>query len=161
MRAFDASSVIYAWDNYPLENFPPLWQWIGDQISQRNLVIAKVAFEEVAGKVPDCAKWLREREIEQIEVTNEIMQEAVRIRNLLGIQGDDFHPKGVGENDILIIATARIEELELISNEGRQNILPDSSARRKIPAVCSLDSVDIRCIDFLTLIKRSNKVFGG
>jgi len=33
--------------------------------------------------------------------------------------------------------------------------------RMKIPTVCELDGVDVRCIDFITLIKESGEVFDG
>ena len=33
MQTFDASSMIYAWDNYPIEQFPPLWDWMGVQVT--------------------------------------------------------------------------------------------------------------------------------
>jgi hypothetical protein len=59
MQVFDASSMIYAWDNYPIKQFPPLWKWIAQQIKERLLVMPRVAFEEVADKTPDCGDWLR------------------------------------------------------------------------------------------------------
>lgn len=31
MLAFDASSIIHGWDNYPIEQFPGLWAWMGDE----------------------------------------------------------------------------------------------------------------------------------
>ena len=48
MRVFDASSMIYAWDNYPVQQFPGLWEWMADQISTEELQISAVAFDEVA-----------------------------------------------------------------------------------------------------------------
>ena len=41
MLVFDASSMIYAWDNYPVNQFPPFWQWIATQVEQRALVMPK------------------------------------------------------------------------------------------------------------------------
>jgi hypothetical protein len=158
MQVFDASSMIYAWDNYPILQFPPLWEWMATQIEERSLVMPSVAFEEVANKSPDCAKWLGNNDIARLEVTNAIVQNAMRIKELLGIDGDNYHPKGVGEYDILIIATARDHGAELVSNEGRQKS-PDLPAKMKIPAVCALKEVDVPCINFLEFIKRSNKVF--
>jgi len=161
LQTFDASSIIYAWDNYPPGQLPPLWRWIAEQIEAGNFNIPQPALEEVERRLPECAKWLRECEIERIAVTNEIIQEALRIKNLLGIEGDGYHPRGVGENDLLIIATARIEGFKLVSNEGRQHQFPNVAAKAKIPAVCDKEGVAVRCIDFITLVKNSGKVFGG
>jgi hypothetical protein len=76
-----------------------------------------VAFEEVKLKAPDCAAWLKQRGVEQHDITNDIVQDMNRIKSLLGIVGDNYHPKGVDENDLLIIATARANRVQLISEE--------------------------------------------
>lgn len=52
MRVFDASSMIYAWDNYPLQQFPGLWEWMEDQIRQRKLAMPSVALAEVGKRLP-------------------------------------------------------------------------------------------------------------
>jgi predicted nucleic acid-binding protein len=160
MQVFDASSMIYAWDNYPVRQFPPLWKWIAGQIEQKRLVMPRVAFDEVEKKSPECAEWLRENDLEQLEISNPIVQEAMRIKHLLGIMNDNYHPKGVGENDIFIIATAQAHRAELVSDEGRQAIPPNIPAKRKIPAVCDMHDVDVLCINFIQYIKRSNEIFG-
>ncbi|MFO7775723.1 MAG: DUF4411 family protein [Candidatus Hydrogenedentota bacterium] len=151
--------MIHAWDNYPPGQFPPLWRWMAREISAGQFVMPKVAFEEVDAHAPDCGQWLRRNHLKRIEVTNAIVQEALRIKGLLGIHGDNYHPAGVGENDILIVATALVEGLELVSNEGRQNNLPKNPAKRKIPAVCEMAGVGVPCLDFITLITRSGEVF--
>ena len=79
MQVFDASSMIYAWDNYPLRQFPALWDWIAVQIEEKRLVMPKVAFQEVLDKTPDCGKWLELKGLEQLEVNNVILQDAMRI----------------------------------------------------------------------------------
>lgn len=159
MLAFDASSIIHAWDNYPEKQFPPLWNWISENIESGEFVMAQVAFEEVKKKAPDCATFLKNAELTQIKINNAIAQEAVRIKARLGIVGDDYHSDGVGENDILIIATAKIRNMELVSEEGRQAKQPRENRRLKIPRVCALPDVGVKCINFIDLIRRSNQVF--
>ena len=160
MQVFDASSMVYAWDNYPIEQFPPLWDWIANQAENGQLVMSSVAFREVDDKVPDCGQWLKDNNLHQLEVSNAVLQEAKRIKALLGIVNDKFHSRGVGENDILIIATAKINNIELVSEEERQNIPPQIPAKRKIPSVCSLPSVAVSCINFIEYIKNSGAIFG-
>lgn len=159
MRVFDASSMIYAWDNYPIGQFPPLWDWIASQIEAKELVMPSVAFDEVNHKTPECGEWLKENDLERLDVSNAILQDAKRIKGLLGIVDDNYHPKGVGENDILIIATARFHGAELVSDEERQTNLPQVSSKRKIPAVCAMPSVAVSCINFIDFIKASGAVF--
>ena len=159
MLALDASSIIHAWDNYPEKQFPPLWNWISDNIASGEFVMAQVAFEEVKKKAPDCATFLKNAELTQIKINNAIAQEAVRIKARLGIVNDAYHPDGVGENDILIIATAKIRKSELVSEESRQAKQPRENRRLKIPRVCGLPDVGVKCINFIELIRRSNEVF--
>jgi hypothetical protein len=160
MQAFDASSIIYGWDNYPIHQFPKLWEWMAAQIQSRAIIMSTVAVGEVQGKTPDCCAWLKENNIEQLLVGNNELQEALRIKTLLGIVGDQYHPKGVGENDIIIISTCRLRGFGLVSDEKRQQVPPTIAAKRSIPSVCSIPTVDVSCINFLDLIKQSGKVFG-
>jgi len=160
MRVFDASSMIYAWDNYPIDQFPSLWEWMASQIEKQELVMSSVAFDEVNHKTPDCGQWLKNNNLEQLEISNVILQEAKRIKGLLGIVDDNYHAKGVGENDILIIATTHLYGYELVSDEERQPTQPHVPSKRKIPAVCALPTVSVSCINFIEFIKASGAVFG-
>lgn len=159
MRVFDASSMIYAWDNYPIGQFPGLWEWMASQIEFKELVMPNVAFEEVQNKMPDCGDWLKDNNLERLPITNAILQDAMYIKGLLGIVGDGYHSKGVGENDILIIATARVHRVELVSDEEKQNNLPKHLPKFKIPAVCLMPPVSVSCINFIEYIKNSGAVF--
>jgi predicted nucleic acid-binding protein len=159
MQVLDASSIIHAWDNYPINQFPGLWEWISTQIEEDLLTISEVAFEEVHAKVPECADWLKECEIDRLKIDNDILDEAMRIKGLLGIDGDQYHAKGVGENDILIIATASVHGVGLISDEGRQQHELGNLARSKIPKVCQMEEVRVHCSSFIELIKGSEAVF--
>lgn len=158
MPVFDASSMIYAWDNYPIRQFPGLWDWMAAQISEKKLAMPRVAFEEVNHKTPDCAAWLKDG-LELVEIDNVILREAMIIKDLVGIINDNYHPKGVGENDLLIIATAKAYGAELISDEERQTTLPKVPTKKKIPAVCSIQEISVTCLNFLDFIKRTDAIF--
>lgn len=159
MHTFDASSVLHAWDNYPIEHFPPLWDWIAGQIGAGFFSIPEIALEEVTKKAPECAEWLKEQGIQILPLTPQILQMAMAIRHQLGIVEDNYHPKGVGENDLLIIATAMDAGVPLVSDEGRQFKLPDKMGKYKIPAVCDLPGVNVKCINFIEFIRASGAIF--
>lgn len=160
MQGFDASSMIYAWDNYPVDQFPGLWDWLAREINEQRLVMSVVAFNEVSVGTSDCTSWLHDVGLRRLDVTNAVMQEAMRIKTLLGIVDDHYHAKGVGENDLLIIATARVAGHELVSNEGRQNVMPEIPSKRRIPSVCAMREVAVPCIDFIDYLRRSRMTFG-
>ena len=158
MRVFDASSMIYAWDNYPVQQFPGLWKWMAGQIGAGELAMPSVALDEVAHKAPECAEWLKACDIEVLEINNAILQDAMRMKNLLGIVGDKYGG-GVGENDLLIIATASAHQAELVTDEKWQPALPKKLENRKIPAVCGMPAVAVRWLKFIDYIKLSGAVF--
>lgn len=160
MHVFDASSIIHAWDNYPIENFPPMWDWISEQIGVGEFAIPQVALEEVLKKAPDCGGWLKDQGITVLPLTNEALQLAVEMKHAIGVVEDNYHVDGVGENDLLIIATAKSNGTTLVSDEKRQFSLPKNMARYKIPAVCELTSVNVQCKSFIELIRGSGAIFG-
>ena len=160
MRAIDASSIIFGWENYPLTQFPKLWEWIALEIQNGELIISQVAYLETRNLILECADWLDEKGISKIPINNAILHKAIEIQQLLGIFDDDYHAKGVGENDILIIATSKMENCELINNESIQNNLPQNKKRFKIPAVCDINSIGVKHLDFVGYFKRSGNIFG-
>ncbi len=85
---------------------------------------------------------------------------ALAMKASLGIMNDRYHANGVDENDLLIIAAAKEAGCELVTNEAPQPLLPTLMARYKIPAVCSIASVNVPYLNFLELITRSGRSFG-
>jgi hypothetical protein len=77
---------------------------------------------------------------------------AQNIKNLLGIV-EEKYTKGVGEKDLLIISIAKENKKILVSDESRQNKLPALKSNYKIPAVCDMPEVNIKCVNFLDLLK--------
>lgn len=159
LRIIDASSIIYGWDNYPPDQFPPLWEWIESEISDGLLKIPSVALDEVHHKLKECSDWLNKNGIEKLEASNDILRVSISIQTELGIAGDDYHSDGVGENDIIIISTAKTFHAELISNENVQPTLPANKKKYKIPATCRLPTAGVSCINFLQYLRQSGQVF--
>jgi Domain of unknown function (DUF4411) len=95
-----------------------------------------------------------------LPVGNSEIAEAHRIKTLLNIQNDAYHSKGVGENDLLIIASCKIGRHDLVTDEKRQNNQPLELKKLKIPGVCALPSVSVNCVNFLEFMKRSGAMFG-
>lgn len=158
MWAFDASSMIYAWDNYPKSQFPKLWAWMSNHIFVGDIYMPLVALEETCAKTPDCGEWLKDEDINIIHPDTSILRCAASLKALLGIEGDRYGA-GVGENDLIIIASAESKGLILVSNEAPQLTLPRSLAKYKIPAVCGYKVPPTVVIDFLAFIKQSTATF--
>ena len=154
MYSFDASSMIHAWDNYPISNphFESMWQWFSDQIHKRQFSISKTALDEVSHKLPECGEWLKNNHIEVYPLTPLSLVMAQQIKTLLGIVEEEYR-SGVGANDLFIISIAKETATTLVSEEARQNILPEQKSRYKIPAVCGMPAVSVKCISFIELLK--------
>jgi predicted nucleic acid-binding protein len=158
MQLFDTSSIVYAWDNYPIEQFPPMWEWLAGELANARVMFPEVAVIEVAKVSPDCKEWLVKNGLSVIPMDDAILKEALRLKGLLQI-GEQYGG-GVGENDLLIVATAKVAGVDLISNEKVQPDLTKTKlVNYKIPAVCKMQSVGVPCCDFLEFIRRSKAVF--
>ena len=151
--------MVHAWDNYPIAQFPRLWEWVQSEVGRGHFTMSNIALEETEHKHPDCALWLKQNHIVKLPETQPVLLEALRLQLLLGIKDFPTTPKGVDENDLLIIATAKIFDQILITNEARQPTLPDNLVNCKIPAVCGMRTVSVPCLNFLDLIKRSQSIF--
>lgn len=159
MRVLDASSILYAWDNYPLAQFPGLWGWLASEIQTHELAISVVALEEVGHKAPECANWLKTAGVLRLPMSAEVVMAAMSIKQTIGVANDQYHPKGVDENDLLIIAAAKVHGAELITNEARQFGSQVEARKYKIPAVCDIAAVGVVSMNFLEYIQKSKQVF--
>jgi len=156
--AFDASAMIHAWDHYPIAQFPRLWEWMKGEVDSQEFAFPRIAMDEIGHKLSECFDWINDCDVRIIAPDNAIVQQAFLIKQGLGIMNDQWHPKGVDENDVMIIASAGVHGAMLVSNEGRQTQLPPQMARFKIPAVC--DAHGVVCVSFIQLVKQAGRVFG-
>jgi len=159
MRVLDASAIIYAWDNYPPALFPGLWGWLASQIKKHELTIPVVALEEVTHMAPECATWLKNAEALRLPISEAVVMTAVAIKDAIGVVNDQYHPKGVDENDLFIIAAAKVHGAELVTNEARQFGAQAEARKYKIPAVCDMPAVGVKTLNFLEYIQKSQQVF--
>jgi predicted nucleic acid-binding protein len=159
LPAFDTSSIIHAWDHYPSTQFPKLWAWLGGEFSSGRFVMSKIADDETRKRDANCHKWLNSNGVQILPVTATILNHALQIKGSLGITHDRDYRDGVGENDLIIIGTCMEHAIELVTNENRQNQLPQNRAKYKIPAVCALNTVNVQYVNFRDLLVRSGQVF--
>lgn len=159
MRMFDASSMLHAWEEYLPGQLLTLWDWLGEQVQAQEISLLSEAMKEVTDRSPDCACWLRANGLRVLQVSPSVASAAMDIKRLLRISDDQYHPKGVDENDILIIAAAQVHGVELISNENQQPRLPQDMRHYKIPAVCALPAVSVVCLSFRDYLAASGQVF--
>jgi len=127
-------------------------------VSNGDITMSIVAYDEVCKVSKECGDWLNLNGLQSTTPTASVLQRSVKIKSHLGIY-DEKYGSGVGENDIIIIASAKENSETLVSDEKPQPILPSAKSSYKIPAVCLLSIVNIRCINFLTFIKESSEVF--
>lgn len=85
MRVIDASSIVLAWDTYPLGQFPTFWEWIESQLTSNDLVMADPNYSEVGHVSPDCHLWLGAH-LSRLPITNAVVSEALQINGALGIR---------------------------------------------------------------------------
>ena len=171
MYMFDTSSMVYAWDDYPKDQFSCLWDWMGEQIKKRELRMSETVYNELEG---ERYQWIKQCGLKPDPNTDTVARYAAQIESKLGKpKSPEQNIKGVSANDILIIAAVIVlnqnkivysKEVVLVSNEGKQFNIPGELYNYKIPLVCaSLPTLcalpKIRCINFAEYLKESKSVF--
>jgi len=157
---FDASGIIHAWDEYPIEHFPAFWQWIEVRIRAGTCRICEETLREVEHKYPECSKWLTDNAIQRVPLNDEILREANAIKELLEIE-EESYGGGVDEIDLYVIAAAKLESEILLTTEKRQKDLSQTKKKNyKIPAVCEMDEVSVTHQNVREWILSSGEVFG-
>ena len=158
MRHIDASAVLDLWEYYPIRQFPAVWEWFAEEFTSGELGIVDLALDEVGFRDPACKAHLEAVGVAGIIITTQVAAAALSIKSALGIVNDGYG-SGVDENDILIVATAKVHGAELITNEGRQVKPPTFLKNCKIPAVAAMSSVSVVTMRLIDYIRQSGQVF--
>lgn len=159
LRHIDASAAIDLWTTYPIAQFPLLWKWVESEFSRKDMAISRIALEETGFRIPDCRANIESFGVTGLQIGNDEVLEALAIKSLLGIVNDEYG-SGVDENDILIIASAKVQHAQLVTNEALQPKLPASPRNYKMPAVCGLPAIQVPCCRLIDWIMQSGMVFG-
>ncbi len=160
----DASAVIDLWDNYPIHRqmFDDMWQWFDEKVTDGTFCISDIALQETKNKIT-YDKLVQDRPkaqyfldiLKKIAVSQKSAQDfqlVLSIKEQLDIQEEQYHPDGVGENDLFIIAIAHRGRAILVSNEKYQAMPPQNKSKYKIPAVCNM--VNTPCINLQKLLNQ-------
>jgi len=153
LYSFDSSTVVHFFDNYPMDNphLKLLWDWFEGKMNSGEFVVSKRAYEEIRNKTSDdFFEWFKDINIIYDRVEDLLVVQM--IKDLLEIEEDNYHSKGVDENDLFIIVISKRINTVLISEEGRQPSLPRVKSKYKIPSVCNLPQVNVECINFTELL---------
>ncbi len=101
--------------------------------------------------------------IHVIHVDAIILRVALQITSVLGIVGDQYHPKAVDESDLLVILTAKVLRYSVVSDQARQHWKKEDrfplKANFRIPALCPLPECNVAGVSCVELIKNSGVVF--
>ena len=155
MRVYciDTSSLIAAWqERYPIENFPPFWVKVDALIEAKRLTAPIEVLNETKKRSDELHGWLKARPSMFRELDDAIQIEAAQVL--------EQFPRLVGERklrtsaDPFVIALARVEGLELVTDEKPTG----SAARPNIPDVCT--ALGMTTMSVLDLIKAEKWVIG-
>ena len=156
----DANIFIASWySSYPIKNFPSLWVQLA-QYQDDIILIAPINGEiepissadknlslvEQKTKYP-LRTWLNTNQFSETPIDDTVNQLSLELEKKYQIKNP---PKGVGKNDILLIAYAKIMEKTVVTFEKIQNQRPHEKHNYKIPLVCKDEKVI--CIDFINMI---------
>lgn len=158
----DANTLITAWNSgYTMRVFPSLWKQLAQ--CRNDLVLIKPVFDEIdpissADKnLPKAKKrekyslrvWMIENYFDAEPITDEINAVSLELEKEYETNNN---PKGANQNDITLIAYAKVKEKTVVTFEEEQPQKPGKKKNYKIPLICNEQGVE--CIKFVTMLDR-------
>lgn len=160
----DANIFITAWNvSHPMDVFPGLWRKLA--VHRTDMVLIKPIYDQIDPLSPadknktahekrdkyPLRTWMIDNHFtiapidESVERFSLSLERTYEVRDRSG---------GVDENDIKLIAYAKVNDKIVVTTEEKQPNEPKKKYNYKIPLVC--DEQDVQCIDFVEMLRRLN-----
>ena len=143
---FDTSGLLDGWSRYySIRRFPTLWNHVAALFDTGRGFWPEEVWNEIHDD--DLRQWLAP--LRRCEIASAVVwSEAQRIQQA---HNRELNKSGITGADSFVIATAKIDELVVVSGEVWSNGLP------KIPNVCAREGIE--CLNFVALLDRENWTF--
>ncbi len=149
----DANIFIECWNRiYPLAVFPSLWEKIARH--QNDIILIKPIYDQIVPKdrrnreKDPLSIWLGKNHFIKTSIDNETKKLSLQLEAKYQITDQS---KGVDQEDLTLIAYAKIENKTVVTLEGKQDQKPREKRNYKIPLVCSEEGIP--CVNFIETIK--------
>jgi len=149
--SLDSDVLIQAWRDYPIDNFPPVWEKIEELGSNDTLGMSELILDELQRGGDDLYDWAKARESDLVVPTSNTVDEEVTY--LVNHYENFGIVTGKNEADPFVVAVAKAHGCSVVTNETRSGNLNGP----KIPDVCLEE--EIPWIRFVDIIKQENLVF--
>ncbi|MDR9365877.1 MAG: DUF4411 family protein [Balneolaceae bacterium] len=149
--SLDSDAVINAWRDYPIENFPKIWDWI-EQMGRKGVAgMSEVVFKELEKGGDECFAWFKARkELFVYPNDEEVQKELERLVNSYNNFGIIT---GKNEGDPFVVALAIVNDCTVVTNESMSNNMNGP----KVPDVCRAEG--IQWIKFVDVIRNEGVTF--
>ncbi len=142
----DADTFITAWYiRYPPQVLPSLWAQLSDY--RNEIILIKPIFDEIEPISPSDKKlpmekkrekyplrlWMESNKFYYEDVSNEINVASLALEKEYEISNES---RGAGQNDITLIAYAKLMNKIVVTFEAKQPKTPLKKSNYKIPLIC-------------------------
>ncbi|MDZ7808356.1 MAG: DUF4411 family protein [Gracilimonas sp.] len=150
--SLDSDAIINAWRDYPIQNFPKIWDWIESLGEIEIGGMSEVVFDELAKGGDECYDWFKKRRDIFIHPSDQAIQ--AEVQRLVTSYNNFGLTTGKNEGDPYVVALAIVKNAIVVTNESPSNDMNGP----KIPDICRAE--DISRIKFVEVITREGVVFG-
>ena len=149
--SLDSDAIINAWRDYPIVNFPNIWEWVELLGSEQIGGMSEVVFKELERGGDECYNWFKERKELFVYPNDEEIQ--YEVRRLVNTYNNFGLTTGKNEGDPYVIALAKVKGAVVVTNESPSNDMNGP----KIPDICRVEG--IQRIKFVQVITKEGVVF--